>query len=72
MATDLENLTARRSAILAELAALGPTKAGGLPNSTTSGIDHTGYKKSLYDELAQINELISQIGGAWEDVTEGY
>ncbi len=68
MATDLENLQTRRSAILTELAALDSTKAGGNPNATGSGdgIDHTGYKQSLYDELRQINELIAAAEGPWE------
>lgn len=68
MATDAENLLTRRSAILAELAALDSTKAGGLPNTTGGGdkvsIDHVGYRKSLYEELAQINSMISAAEGS--------
>ncbi|MBC8875139.1 MAG: hypothetical protein H8E44_37435 [Planctomycetes bacterium] len=67
-ATDVANLKARRTAIYAELAALGATKAGGLPNSTASGddIDHQGYKQGLYDELAKIEDLLVKIQGPWE------
>jgi len=73
MATNTENLTARRDAIYAELAALDSTKAGGKPNTSGAGatVDHVGYKKSLYDELKQINELISAADGAVEVISYG-
>jgi hypothetical protein len=58
MATDLENLKARYSAICAELAAMGQTKPGGLPNADATGIDHVGYRKSLLDELRELRRLI--------------
>lgn len=62
MATDLENAKIRRSAIYAELAALGPTKAGGLPNTSgANSIDEVGYKDGLYRELRDLNELIGQL-----------
>lgn len=67
MATDAENLRTRRSAVLAELAAISSTTAGGKPNASGGGdklhIDHVGYRKSLYDELAMINEMIAAIEG---------
>jgi len=70
MATDLENLQARRSAICAELAALDTSKAGGKPNNP-SGVDHQGYKQGLYDELKAINEAIAAAtgdsDGPWEE-----
>ena len=71
MATDLENLQTRKSAILTELAALTSTAAGGKPNASASGVDHVGYKDGLYRELAWINEQISAAGGPFEVVTEG-
>jgi hypothetical protein len=68
MATDAENLLTRRTAILAELAALDSTKAGGKPNTTGGGdkvsIDHVGYRKSLYEELAMINSTLTAIQGS--------
>lgn len=73
MATDLENLQTRKSAILAELAALSTSAAGGLPNSTGPGthIDHVGYRKSLYEELKMINEQIAASEGPWEVESQG-
>lgn len=67
MASNLENLKARRAAITAELAALSATKAGGLPNSSglPVSVDHVGYKDSLYRELREINGLIAQMEGPW-------
>lgn len=83
MATAIENLKTRRTAITAELAALSASAAGGLPNSKGAGssVDHVGYKDGLYRELAQIEELIDKLqrdtdaggdGGAWEVTSVGY
>lgn len=73
MATDLENLQTRRSAILAELAALSSSAAGGLPNSLApTGVDHQGYKEGLYKELAAIDQLLLSEQGAWEVVSESF
>lgn len=69
MATALENLTTRRNAICAELAAMTSTAAGGKPNVIRDGqsVDHVGYKDGLYRELReierQITTLISQGDG---------
>lgn len=73
MASDIDNLLTRRSAICAELAALTSSAAGGKPNAQATGIDHVGYKDGLYRELAAINETIALLGGAvttngpWEE-----
>jgi hypothetical protein len=79
MATDFENLKARRTAIYAELAAMAVTKAGGLPNARDSGVDHVGYKDGLYRELREINAILGDGGGfggdsqnCFEIVEEGY
>lgn len=76
MATYLENLETRRAAVATELAALAITKAGGLPNSTAGGVDHQGYKDSLYKELAELDKIIAQArienDGAWEEYTPVY
>lgn len=76
MATFLQNLRARRDAIGVELAALSATAAGGKPNMggvAGGSVDHTGYKKSLYDELAEIQRQLAdtsmidaQENGPWE------
>jgi hypothetical protein len=61
--SDLENAIARRSAIMAEIA------AGGFgPNFSDKGrsVDLVGYRKSLLDELKMLNELIPQLAGCFE------
>lgn len=65
MATDLENLVARRSEIFAKLANLGSLDA---PNASGSGhtLDRVGYRRSLLDELKSINSLIASASGPWE------
>ena len=68
--SDSTNLQTRRSAILAELAALSSTAAGGKPNSQAGGIDHVGYKDGLYRELREINTLIAAAEGPFEEISE--
>lgn len=67
MVTAAELLIQRRDAICAELAALTSSAAGGKPNSSGGGdmvhVDHQGYKKSLYDELREINATLAAIEG---------
>lgn len=76
MATAIENLTTRRDAICAELAALGVTKAGGKPNVSADGqsTDHVGYKDGLYRELREIESAIQMIQGRDEGpfIVESY
>lgn len=74
MATDVENLKTRRSAIYTELAALTASKAGGKPNTTGegTGVDHVGYKDGLYRELKMLNELIASAEDAFEVTSEAY
>jgi hypothetical protein len=64
MATYLENLQTRRTAVAAELAALDATKPGGLPDirSRDGGTDIEGqkYKMNLYDELSKLDRLIKE------------
>jgi hypothetical protein len=78
MATDLDNLKARRSAICTRLAALAAA-TGDNPDSTAAGIANVEKIKSLYDELKMINEIIGDGGGFGDDspavfevVSEGY
>lgn len=72
MATDLENLQTRRSAILAELASLTSSRNGGRPTYSIDGqmIDHVGYRKSLLEELKSLNEMLSAIQGPFESVDQ--
>lgn len=69
MATALENLETRRTAICAELAALSTAAAGGKPNAP-GNVDHVGYKDGLYRELREINDMLAAIGGAFEVTSE--
>ena len=65
-------LETRRDAILAELEVLDSTKVGGKPNAPQTGVDHIGYKRSLYDELASIQQQLSQYRDSFEVVIEAY
>ncbi len=57
------NLKARRLDISRELAGMAPTKAGGLPDyKGAGGVAHVEYRKSLYDELEQINAQLALYG----------
>lgn len=73
----LANLQTRQQAIYAELAAIagGATPngvPGSLPNASGGGsIDHVGYRKSLYDELKEINEMIAILQGPFEILQQG-
>ena len=65
MATLAENLVTRRDAIGVELAAMGPTKVGGLADAIGNPlrIAHVAYKDALYRELKEINDQLGKIGG---------
>lgn len=63
---DFANAVARRSAVMAELA------AGGFgPNVSEQGrsIDLVGYRNSLLAELKMLNELIPTLGGPFTVVS---
>lgn len=63
MATYIENLRARRTAVAAELAALDASQPGGLPDigGRDGGTDvkHQEYKMNLYAELEKLDKLIA-------------
>lgn len=61
MPTPRENLETRRSNITAELAAMNTSSNGGRPTYNSDGqmVDHTAYRKSLYDELKAIGEQLA-------------
>ena len=74
MPTDLENLQTRRSAVLAELAA-GETPSGASLRKPSYSVDGQSvswdqYRKSLYDELENIDRLIGSTGGPTEVQSE--
>jgi hypothetical protein len=71
MPSDLENLATRKSAILAELAALTAASSGGKPSYQIDSqqVDHTAYRLSLYEELERIDRLIAALRGPFEEQT---
>ena len=73
MATAAENLLTRRDAICVELAALTSTANGGKPTSNIDGqmVDHVGYKKSLYEELAFIDKQLAGLQSPSEGLFVG-
>jgi len=74
-----ESAEVRLAAVMAELAALDGTKAGGLPDGP-SGVGHQGYKagllneaKTLQESIASLKQMISDNdsdGGLFEIVSE--
>ena len=73
MATDLQNLLTRRSAIFAELAGLAGT-SGDSANVNGGGIgtvDHTGKIESLYREIENLNKAIAIAQGPFQLATRG-
>ena len=73
-ATEIAQLETRKAVVLAELAAMTSTSAGGKPDYSADGqsVSHTAYRKSLYDELDDIDERLSRAEGPIEEVTQGY
>lgn len=74
MATDAENLATRKSAILAELAAMTSTSSGGKPSYSINGqaVSHTEYRLSLYEELSRIDQLMAAAQGPFEEIGEAF
>ena len=76
MATRAENIETRLDAIALELAEMGPTKAGGLPDASGMpvGVGHVAYRMSLIAEMRELNEelkeIIRQQDGAFEVTSE--
>lgn len=65
--SDLDNLLARRSAILAELATLASRVSYKIDGQE---VDHNAYRRSLLDELAAINQLVDGLQGPFEVETK--
>lgn len=63
LAEIVANLKSRRLEISRELAGMATDKAGGLPDYKGSGgVSHVAYRKSLYEELAEINKQLLLYG----------
>lgn len=56
---NVDLLQARKTAILTELSTMVGGSGVANPNASGGGsFDFVGYRKSLYDELAQINQIL--------------
>lgn len=70
--TNIDLLQARKTAILSWLATATPGAGMDLPTAQGGGnIDFVSYRKSLLDELAQINQLLCAETGPWEVQVKG-
>ena len=71
--SDLANLLTRRSNVIAELAAMNSSASGGKPSYSIDGqeVDHVAYRRSLYEELAQLNQQIAILQGPFEGRSRG-
>lgn len=69
----IADLLARRDTILTQLASLGPTTPGGLPNTSGTGdhVDHVGLRQSLYAELNDLDALLERLSGPHESISVG-
>lgn len=63
MPSDVDNLKARRSVVIAQLVTIPAT-----PNTSVDGesVDWAGLRKSLTDELTALNDLIQRLGGPFK------
>lgn len=75
--TILQNIDARMLEVSALIADLGTAGVGGGgPNTTGAGVnvDHTGYKASLYKELADLRleraEEVARTAGPFDEIME--
>ncbi|HEV3343006.1 MAG TPA: hypothetical protein VG125_21710 [Pirellulales bacterium] len=69
---NIDLLQARKTAILTALSNMTPGQGLDLPSAQGGGaIDFVAYRKSLLDELAQINQLIAAEVGPWEVQVKG-
>jgi len=68
----IDKLKTRRDAIIDELNSMTSASAGGKPNSSLTGVDHVGYKRSLYEELAMLQKQLAGYADPFEIGIEGY
>ena len=66
MATDAQNLTTTRSAILAELAGITTDS----PNYSVDGQQVERRRKGLLEDLKMLNEMLAALQGPVEEVSE--
>ncbi len=70
---NIDLLQARKTAILTWLSTATPGQGMDLPTAQGGGsVDFVSYRKSLLDELAQINQLIAAEVGPWEVQVKGH
>jgi len=68
----LNSLLTRKQQIAVEIAGLVAGTVPALPNAQGAGShDFVGYRKSLYDELAQIDQAIAVLQGPFEILQQG-
>lgn len=74
MASDLDNLQTRRTAIYVELAEMSSTTPGGKPDYSVpeQSVQHVAYRMSLYDELDKIDGKLAAAEGPWESRALGF
>ena len=69
---NIDLLQARKTAILTWLSTATPGSGMDLPTAQGGGnIDFVTYRKSLLDELKEINDLILAEVGPWEQQVKG-
>ncbi|HWB08403.1 MAG TPA: hypothetical protein VG826_04235 [Pirellulales bacterium] len=69
---NIDELTVRKQAIITWLSSQTPGQGMDLPTAQGGGaIDWVAYRKSLLEELAQINQLIAAEVGPWEVQVKG-
>lgn len=68
MSTRAENIAARLDEIALELAEMGPTKAGGLPDSEADAarVAHIRYRMSLVNEAKELEAWLERASGTFE------
>lgn len=72
IADDIAALQTRRAQVIAEIAALTGTTIGGKPNTNGGAtVDHVGHRKSLHEELREIDQTLFLYGGGIAE-TETY
>lgn len=73
-ATRLASLISRQDYVALELENMGPTKAGGLPDSSGAigkNVSHVAYRLSLLTELDQLKALINDLEDQLDNETFG-
>lgn len=74
MPSNLENAIARRAAIWAELGSPSASSPVGKVDHSAAGrtFNFVGAKMSLYEELKELEKLITSLEGPIDDSVQGY